>query len=126
MTAPAPGFPPELETAITEALAEHSEWRNWAGPNTPLHAACECGETIAEAGAFEPAAFAAHQAAVVMEVIARHTTTEWGVRWHGCGSDVDETGSEFVSREFAAQGADYGFSDTTVARLVLPWQEVKA
>lgn len=121
---PTPGFPPALETAIAEALLGHQ----WANMGLGQSNTCECGspldlKTYSTEDCWN--AFCSHQAAVVMEVYAQHTTTEWGVRWEG-SSDVDMTGHEATSREFVSQGADHGFVDVAVARLVLPWQEVKA
>ncbi|SEC89653.1 hypothetical protein [Arthrobacter woluwensis] len=124
MTTPAP-FPPELETAITDALERHQS----------VVAALRYAATYRCTGCKEDSGsplrttakawLRNHQAAVVMETIAQHTTTEWGVRWEG-SSDVDMTGHESTSREFVRQGADHGFVDVAVARLVLPWQELKA
>lgn len=112
MTTPAPGFPPELETAIRAALAEHRLH--------PLaNGRCTCGEPLEVPERADE--LAAHQAAVVMEVIAQHTTTEWGrsrpVSFKRTRRYVSPTSHRPASVEW---------DETLVARLVLPWQEVKA
>ena len=115
MTTPAP-FPPALETAITEALAEH-------GDSSIDYAYCRCGYELDGGPLNAHRDLAAHQAAVVMETIAQLTTTEWGVADH-----ADNKLRTCESREDAIGLAGL-FALTpviAVARLVLPWQEVKA
>jgi len=105
MTTPAP-FPPAMETAIAQALADHryDGTRNW----------CICRVKVGYD-------LIAHQAAVVMETIAQHATTEWGrerpTNFRG--------GRRYVSPT-AHRPASVEWDETLVARLVLPWQEVKA
>lgn len=115
MTAPTPGFPPELETAIAEALAEHRLTGLAGGFGYSFDAKthmCRCDRRwISESE------YADHLAAVVMETIAQHTTTEWGVDYLDGSYDVHE--DQQMAEDFAGGG-------TVVSRLVLPWQEVEA
>lgn len=115
MTATAP-FPPALETAITEALALHNRL---GFDRTVNQSVCDgCGARII--GGLSRA-LAAHQWEVLSEVIAQHTTTEWGrerpTNFRG--------GRRYVSPT-AHRPASVEWDETLVARLVLPWQEVKA
>lgn len=127
MTAPTPGFPPELETAITEALEQHQS----------VVAALRHAATYRCAGCKEDSGspirttakawLRKHQAAVVMEVIAQHTTTEWGVRSeHHIGDYTSPARSEEHADGMLRGYAKYGAQSQKFARLVLPWQEVKA
>ncbi|MEZ2373088.1 hypothetical protein [Arthrobacter sp. RCC_34] len=124
MTTPAPGFPPELEAAVTEALAEHGPTGLAGGSGYSFDAKthmCRCDRRwISESE------YAVHLAAVVMETIAQHTTTEWGVSW---ADKTDEPSGRCASSDDAAdlaQAMRNVAPAVVVSRLVLPWQEVKA
>jgi len=127
-------FPPELETAITAALVKHREQLDQTACS---EYECSCGfepepvETELwrgqEIGIVAEDWFEAHQAAVVKEVIAQHTTTEWGVRSeHHVGDYTSPARSEEHADGMLRGYASYGARADKFARLVLPWQEVKA
>jgi|GEM_PF-2517471 len=121
-TTPAP-FPPVLGTAITEALNKHQPSRGIDGGIS----CWTCGELTAQMpGGYGHSAV--HQWAVISEVIAQHTTTEWGVDYRDGSVDF------FDSRDAADDymptmiGGEASREDLPllVSRQVLPWQEVKA
>lgn len=127
MTAPVPGFPPELETAITKALAGHRLTGLAGGFGYSFDAKthmCRCDRRwISESE------YAVHLAAVVVEVVAQHTTTEWGAAIEGydhpChAGSVTEAEARYMVK--AAEAVPDGRKLHPTARLVLPWQEVKA
>ena len=120
-----PGFPPNLETAIIGVLTDHSTWASVPDtPSEPQHSECDCGMTIAVGGQFAPPLFAAHQAALVLEVIAQHTTTERAISYQGDPTPHPVAG-EKRALKYQAESAAAGLRDMILARMVLPWRAVK-
>ncbi|WP_144627581.1 hypothetical protein [Arthrobacter woluwensis] len=116
MTAPTPGFPPELETAITEALVKH---RMNPRTETTLHINCTCGKRLYTAN------HAVHQWAVIAEIIAQHTTTEWGYALPSFSPGFYAR-SESVEQVMEVQRLNPDIEVQIAFRPTFPWQEVKA
>ena len=136
MTTPDP-FPPALQTAITEALAEHREQLDQTACS---EYECSCGfepepvETRIwrgkEIGIVDEDWFAAHQVAVVKEVIAQQGRQQITVapagaipEWAVLQPDL-KVAEDQAARLTAA--TDWQQQYVVHTRLVFPWQEVKA